>query len=192
MLARTHDLAAFTALSVAIVIVTPQGVTLSTLLVALFANQFGGILPDIDQPTAPFWRNLPTGHFFGKIFSKMSGGHRFICHSLLGGALFAFVCYLVLTFLQPIIPSVQIMLVWWAFVIGLLSHLLMDMLTKEGLPLLLPFPVKIGLPPIKRLRITTGKKVELFIIFPLLIAVNIWLYATHYSQVTEFLHHIAK
>lgn len=192
MLARTHDLAAFTALSVALIVVSPQNVTLSTLLLALFANQLGGILPDIDQPTAPLWRNLPTGHIIGKIFSKMSGGHRFISHSLIGGIAFAVLCYLLLTFFQPVMPHVQIMLVWWSFVIGLTSHLAMDMLTKEGVPLLLPFPVKIGIPPIKHLRITTGKAVELFIIFPGLIAVNIWLYATHYSEVTEFLRHIVK
>ena len=192
MLARTHDLAAFTALSAVVVIAGPGAVTLSTVLVALFANQLGGILPDIDQPTAPLWRNLPTGHIVGKLFSKMSGGHRFISHSLLGGALFAFLGHLLLVFLHPIMPHVDITLVWWAFVIGLASHLVMDMLTREGLPLFLPFPAKLGFPPIKRLRITTGKAVELFVVFPGLIAVNIWLYASHYSQMTDFLHHIVK
>jgi inner membrane protein len=191
MIARTHDLAAFTALSAAAIIMPPPSVSLSTLLLALLANQLGGVAPDIDQPTAPLWRNLPEGHLFGKIFSKLSGGHRFLCHSLLGGALFALVCHFILLFLQPLMPHVQTALVWWAFVIGLASHLVMDMLTKEGVPLFLPFPIKIGFPPAKRLRITTGKAVELFVVFPGLVAINVWLYASHYAQVISFLHRIS-
>lgn len=192
MIARTHDLAAFTALSAVVVFLAPQTVTLSTVLLALLANQLGGIAPDIDQPTAPLWRNLPVTHMFGRLFSRLSGGHRFISHSLIGAALFGMAARFILMFFQPIMPSVNIELVWWAFMIGLASHLLMDMFTKEGVPLLLPLPFKFGIPPIKHLRITTGKKMELFVVFPGLIAINIWLYATHYAQMVAFLHHIAQ
>jgi len=81
MTARTHDLAAITALGIAVLLDPPQAVRLSTVLLAILANQIGGIAPDIDQPTAPFWRNLPEGHFAGKFFGKMLGGHRFLSHS---------------------------------------------------------------------------------------------------------------
>lgn len=192
MIARTHDLAAFTALGVAVVFIQPTPVTLGTLLLALLANQLGGVAPDIDQPTAPLWRNLPAAHIAGKIFSKVNGGHRFISHSLVGIILFALVCRFILLFFQPIMPSVQIELVWWAFMIGLVSHLVMDMFTKEGIPLLLPIPVKIGIPPLRRLRITTGKITELGIIFPGLIIFNIWLYASYYSEMVSFLHRIVR
>ena len=188
MTARTHDVAALTALSLVALTQPIQSLTLSTVLVALLANQIGGIAPDIDQPTAPFWRNLPVGHIVGKIVDKAMGGHRFLSHSLLGLAIFAFLAQALLHILQPILPHVDIHLVWWAFVIGVVSHLVMDTLTKEGVPWLLPIPIKIGLPPVKRFRITTGKFGEMFMVLPALVAVDIWLLASHYDQLLAFVH----
>lgn len=90
MTARTHDAAAITALAL-VVWANPVGkITLGTALIVLLANQIGGIVPDIDQPTAPFWRNLPITRLFGKYFDNLVGGHRFLTHSLLGVALFGF------------------------------------------------------------------------------------------------------
>lgn len=187
MTARTHDLAAITALGVVILVVPLHAVTLSTALVAVLANQIGGIAPDIDQPTAPFWRNLPTGSFIGRIIDKLLGGHRFISHSLLGMVLFGFVTYMFLHFLQPVMPHVDAQLVWYAFLIGMASHLLMDSLTKEGVPWLLPVPVKFGLPPVRALRITTGKLMETLCVFPLLLALDVWLCTTHYTVLLSFI-----
>src|ERR1039458_6513093 len=160
MTGRTHDLAAITALGIVVFIEPTRTITFSTALIAILANQIGGILPDIDQPTAPLWRNLPEGKIFGKVFDKSVGGHRFLTHSLLGLALFGFLTHLLLVFLHPIMPHVNIGLVWWAFFIGMVSHLVMDTFTKEGVPWLLPIPIKFGIPPIKSLRITTGKGIE--------------------------------
>lgn len=188
MTARTHDVAALTALSLVALTQPIQSLTLSTVLVALLANQIGGIAPDIDQPTAPFWRNLPVGHIVGKIVDKAMGGHRFLSHSLLGLAIFAFLAQALLHILQPILPHVDMHLVWWAFIIGVVSHLAMDTLTKEGVPWLLPIPIKIGLPPVKRFRITTGKFGEMFMVLPALVAVDIWLLASHYDQLLVFVH----
>ncbi len=188
MTARTHDLAAITALGAIVIFWPPHAVTLSTLLVGLLANQLGGIAPDIDQPTAPLWRNLPSGHFFGRIFGKLVGGHRFISHSIVGLVLFSFLFKLLLAFLHPIMPHVDTQLVWYAFIIGMASHLVMDMLTKEGVPLLLPVPFKFGFPPVRKFRITTGKHVEVLVVFPLLLALNVWLYASHYTEIVNLLH----
>jgi membrane-bound metal-dependent hydrolase YbcI (DUF457 family) len=188
MIARTHDLAAITALGLVVLVAPLQSVTLSTALVAILANQIGGIAPDIDQPTAPFWRNLPAGSFVGRIVDKALGGHRFISHSLVGLALFGFLSYLFLHFLHPIMPHVDIQLVWYAFLIGVVSHLLMDTLTKEGVPWLLPIPIKFGLPPIKALRITTGKFVETLVVFPALLVLDVWLCANHYTALMAFIH----
>lgn len=187
MTARTHDLAAITALALAALVMPVQTVSLSTVLVGVLANQIGGIVPDIDQPTAPFWRNLPIGRVFGKAFDMLLGGHRFLSHSLLGLALFGLLANLLLRFLHPIMPHVDIQLVWYAFLIGVLSHLIMDTLTKEGVPWLLPIPVKFGIPPLKSLRITTGKHVETLLVFPALILVDIWLFASHYDQLLAFI-----
>ncbi len=182
MTGRTHDLAAFTAL-VAVVLLQPaRTVSLSTLLLSLLANQIGGIAPDIDQPTAPLWRNLPIGSIFGRLFDKLLGGHRFLTHSILGVVLFGYLAKLLLALLNPLLPHTDTGLVLWAFLIGMLSHLVMDTLTKEGVPWLLPVPIKFGLPPLKSLRITTGKKLETLVVFPVLLALTIWLIASHYHQ----------
>jgi inner membrane protein len=188
MTARTHDLAAITALGIAVLIDPLHQVSVATLLLAILANQIGGIAPDIDQPTAPLWRNLPEGNFFGKIVDKALGGHRFLSHSILGLALFGFLTNLLLHFLHPLMPHVDIQLVWYAFLIGMLSHLVMDTLTKEGVPWLLPIPMKFGVPPLKKFRITTGKHVETLVVFPLLLALDIWLCATHYDSIVAFIH----
>jgi inner membrane protein len=192
--ARTHDVAAATAL-VAVVALLPEQptMTLSTVILALIANQAGGIVPDIDQPTAPFWRNLPIGGIFGKVIAKMLGGHRFITHSLLGVGLVGFLFWTLLHFLQPIMPNVQIDYVWWALMIGMFSHLVMDTFTKEGVPWLLPIPIKFGFPPVKRLRITTGKWTESFVTLPLLLAIALAICLIYYSDLLAFLHnHITR
>jgi len=192
MTARTHDVAAATALAVLVLAYTPEPLRLSTLLVALLANQLGGIAPDIDQPTAPLWRNLPEGHFVGKAFGKLLGGHRFISHSLLGFALFGWLANLLLHFLHPIMPHVDIQLVWYAFLIGYASHLVMDSFTKEGVPWLLPIPFKFGVPPLRRMRITTGKAMETLVLLPLLIAFDVWLCVSHYNEFASMLRHIIR
>jgi inner membrane protein len=189
MTARTHDLAAITALSLVYILRPEQTITLATAIIAIFANLVGGITPDIDQPTAPLWRNLPVGKVLGKIFDKLLGGHRFLTHSILGLVIFGYLAHLLLMFLHPIMSSVNTGLVWWAFVIGFLSHLVMDTLTKEGVPWLLPLPFKFGVPPLKQWRITTGKWVEVWVVFPLLLVFNGLFYWAHYQRILDILHH---
>ena len=189
MRARTHDVAAATAL-LGVVVALPElpTVTLSTVVAALIANQIGGIIPDIDQPTAPLWRNLPIGGLFGKVVGKMLGGHRFLTHSLLGLALVGLASQALLLFIHPLLPHVQTQYVWWALMIGMVSHLVMDTFTKEGVPWLLPIPVKFGIPPLRRLRVTTGKWTENFIVLPLLIIIAGIICALYYTPLLAFLH----
>jgi inner membrane protein len=189
MTARTHDLAAITALSVVFLVEPTRTITLSTAILCVLFNLIGGITPDIDQPTAPFWRNLPVGKYFGKVTDKLLGGHRFLTHSILGLALFGFLAHLLLVFLHPIMPHVNIGFVWWSFMIGMVSHLVMDTFTKEGVPWLLPIPYKFGFPPLKKLRITTGKAVETFIVFPGLAIFLAVFYWANYQAILAFLHH---
>ncbi len=188
MTARTHDLAALTALGAVVLIQPARTITLATVVICILANLIGGITPDIDQPTAPFWHNLPIGKFFGKIFDDLAGGHRFLTHSILGLAIFGFAVKALLLFLHPIMRDVNIGLVWWSFMIGMLSHLVMDTFTKEGVPWLLPIPIKFGFPPVKHLRIRTGHAAEKFIVFPLLLVINIFMYLDNYQKVLSILH----
>lgn len=188
MTGRTHDLAAFTALGVVAMLAPPPALTLATALAAVLANLIGGIAPDIDEPTAPFWRNLPVMRLFGRFAGRILGGHRFLTHSLLGVALFGLGARLLLEFLSPLMGNIDRDIVWIAFMIGLLSHLVMDSFTKEGVPWLLPLPFKFGFPPLRALRLTTGKWVEASIIFPGLLALDgviCWLF---YQPILAFLH----
>lgn len=186
MIARTHDLAAITGLTVVVIILAPlPPLSLATILVALLANQLGGIAPDIDQPTAPFWRNLPIGGLFGRMVGRMLGGHRFLTHSLLGVWLVGFLFHTLLGFLQPIMPNVETEYVWWAFMIGMVSHLIMDSFTKEGVPWLLPIPIKFGFPPVRKFRITTGKFAEKYIIFPVLALILIAICCVYYPDLVD-------
>lgn len=188
MTGRTHDLAAVTALG-AVAILHPIGmVRLSTVIAALIANQIGGILPDIDQPTAPLWKNLPIARLFGKFAGRLLGGHRFLTHSILGIVLFGSLARMLLAFIHPLMPNVDVGLVWWAFIIGVVSHLLMDSLTEEGVPWLLPIPVKFGFPPVKRWRIKTGQWFEKLVVFPGLILIVVWLTASHYQYLVQLIH----
>jgi inner membrane protein len=188
MTGRTHDLAAITSLLVVVLVEPLHSMTLSTALIAVLANQIGGIAPDIDQPTAPLWRNLPIGRIVGKVTDKFLGGHRFLTHSIAGLVLFGALAALLLTFLHPLLLHANERYIWWAFIIGMISHLVMDTFTKEGVPWLLPIPVKFGFPPAKRLRITTGKRVESLVVFPLLLVIDVWLCTSHYQLLQVFIH----
>src|SRR3954470_17079410 len=156
MTGRTHDMAAFTALTLVVLSHPLPEITVGTGLVAIAANLIGGIAPDIDQPTAPFWRNLPIGSIFGRFFGKLLGGHRFLSHSVIGIIIFGVLFEFILNFLQPSIPKINLNVVWWAFMIGFVSHLIMDTFTTEGVPWLLPLPYKFGIPPVRSLRVPTG------------------------------------
>jgi membrane-bound metal-dependent hydrolase YbcI (DUF457 family) len=63
----------------------------------------------------------------------------------------------------------------------------MDSFTKEGVPWLLPIPFKFGFPPLRRLRVTTGKGMESFVVLPLLIALTTWLCASNYTALAEII-----
>jgi inner membrane protein len=192
MTGRTHDLAAFTALGVIVLSHPIQNITLSTAIVAVVANMIGGIAPDIDQPTAPFWRNLPIGGVVGRTMAKLLGGHRFLSHSIIGIFLFGLFAHYLLNILHPSFPNLDMQIIWWAFMIGFVSHLVMDTITREGVPWLLPIPIKFGIPPLKVFRIVTGGFVERFVIFTGLILFNGYLYFTNYAQFLDILKNHIK
>lgn len=192
MTARTHDLAAITLLGVVFLSQPGRPLRLSTAILALLANLIGGITPDIDQPTAPFWRNLPVGKYFGRVFNSVSGGHRFITHSIAGLFIFGFLAHWLLIFFKPVMGQVNIGYIWWAYMLGMLSHLIMDSFTKEGVPWLLPLPFKFGFPPLRRLRLTTDKAVEKFIVFPGLLIFNGLWFNLHYQQLLAILRQISN
>lgn len=191
MTGRTHDLAAFTTLTYIITAQHLVPMSFATALVALGANMMGGIAPDIDQPTAALWNKLPAGSVIGRLLTPLLGGHRLISHSLVGIALFGFVFNWALGMLHSVL-LVDMAVVWRAFMIGFVSHLVMDTLTREGVPWLFPIPIRFGFPPFRFLRIKTGGMLEKAVIFPGLLIANIYLFYTYHAVFLDFLRHYIK
>lgn len=191
MTGRTHDLAAFTALTFVMATHTLPQMTLATALVAFSANMIGGLAPDIDQPTAALWHRMRAGGIIGRIVKPFLGGHRYISHSLIGIFLFGFVAKIILNAMSSFL-IVDMQVVWWSFMIGFVSHLLMDTFTTEGVPWLFPIPFKFGIPPLRALRIKTSGVVEKSFVFPGLLLINAYLIYAYYHKFLEFLHQIKR
>lgn len=119
---------------------------------------FAALVPDIDTPGSMISRMLgPVGMILSWAVRKIGGGHRKITHSLLGVALVAlpFMWCVTSWRLQPWIAA--------AFVLGYIMHILADMTTISGCPLLWPVNRhNYGLH-----LITTNKGVEHLVIVPL-------------------------
>jgi inner membrane protein len=179
MTSRTHDLAAFTALNLVVATQTLPKISLPTALVALGACFLGGLAPDSDTSTSGFWQKIPAGSILGKLVGPLIGAHRHISHSLLGVILFGLGAKYLLGLASAVV-LVDMNIVWFAFMIGLVSHLLIDTLTTEGVPWLLPLPFHIGFPPFREYRVKTGGFVEKFVIFPLLLLGNGYLFYNFY------------
>lgn len=191
MTGRTHDLAAFTALTYVARNHGTQDMTLATMIVAFSANLIGGLAPDIDQPTADLWNRIPAGSVIGRIICPVLGGHRLISHSLVGIVVFGVVTKYLLNIMHTVL-LVDMNIVWWAFMIGFISHLLMDTITREGVPWLFPIPLHLGIPPLKALRMKTGGLLENSVVFPGLIVLNAYLYYHNYHKILDFLRHHVK
>jgi inner membrane protein len=165
MTGRTHDLISFASLLTVVSLHPPSNLNLITAIASMMGGVVGALVPDMDQATNHLWDLLPAGNFVGKIFRNLMLQHRTISHSILGGFIFYnMLLYIIPKILNP--EYVNISLVIASLMIGYISHLFADCFTKEGLPLFFPFQFKIGIPPIKSFRITTGKFVETFIFFP--------------------------
>ncbi len=188
MTGRTHDMSAFTALTLTVIILPLQHITLATGITAVAANLVGGLTPDIDQPTAKLWHDIPAGTIVGRIIDPFLGGHRTISHSIIGVVLFGYLSKIGLTALSHVL-LVNMTFVWWAFMIGFISHIIMDLFTHEGEPLLFPINFHFGFPPLKELRIKTGGIIEKLIVFPGLILINAYLFYAYYAKFLDFLKH---
>ncbi|RJR29101.1 metal-dependent hydrolase [Candidatus Microgenomates bacterium] len=173
MTGKTHDVIAFASLLTVAAYFPPGELNVATASACVVGNIVGATLPDVDQATNKLWDMLPGGDYLGRVFHKLFLGHRTLTHSLIG-------VYLVHLLLQFVLPKIlnPSYIVWHtvyvSMMIGVLTHLAGDSLTKDGLPLLFPLKVKIGFPPFEAFRITTGKWIENIIVFPAAIAYIFW------------------
>ena len=180
MISRTHSVGALALLLTIEAYFPAAGLNISTIAVALVANEIGSLLPDIDQASNRLWDLLPGGNLLGKIFKNLFLSHRTLSHSLVG----LFLIYkgsgwLIYKLFNPLFVNPTI--IFWALMIGYMSHLFLDSITEEGLPLLFPIKWKIGFPPFKKLRIKTGHWMENWIIFPGIIGYILWLILARYG-----------
>lgn len=185
MTGRTHDLAAFTLLTASVAYFPLQEMTLATGIVAFSANMLGGLAPDIDQTTSSIWGKFRFGRILSSVISPLFGKHRFVSHSILGIIIFSFGSRFLLNLMGQVL-LVNMDIVWLAFMLGFVSHLLTDMLTRDGIPLLFPIPVRFGFPPLKAFRIKTNGMVEKTIIFPGLILLNMYIFYMNYEKFLLF------
>jgi inner membrane protein len=191
MTGRTHDLAALTTLTFAVTYLTLPPITVGTALTSIAANLIGGAIPDIDQPAAKLWRRLPAGSIIGSIVRPFFGAHRSISHSILGVLVFGFLSYSALNYIRTFIIA-DMNVVWVSFMLGIISHLIMDAITKDGIPLFFPLTFRFGFPPIRKLRITTGTILESSLVFPGLLLLNAFLIYINYEKFWEFIRSIAR
>ena len=124
----------------------------AALLVALTVVALGALLPDIDhihgalaeERVAGVRVLRPVAWGLGSLF-----GHRGPTHSLLALAA------LLLLGQWPGLPWAAGNFGWligWGFA----PHLAADALTKSGIPLFWPLRARVGFPPVRQLRFTTG------------------------------------
>ena len=159
-------------------------VSLGTVLgaLAIIAVMVGALVPDLDQPTANIWHRLLGSNTLGNVFQFFSGGHRHLTHSLIGiVAIGALLRAGVLHLINPQYTSHAFTLLY-AFMIGYLSHPVVDTFTDQGVPWFWPLRLNIKIPPgPEEMRITTNSFVELVIIRGGLIAVAVLLLQSHWS-----------
>lgn len=191
MTARTHDMFAFALLVTAAALYPPATITLPTVMTSLVGNIVGGLIPDMDQASNKLYDLLPGSDFTGKILRRLFFGHRNISHSLLGG----YLLYKLLDFALPRLfnsnyVDTHILLI--SIMLGFISHLIADGITKEGIPLFYPFPIKVGLPPIRFLRLTTDTWVEHIVVLPLVVLYTGWFFYDHQTVFFSLFMHLTR
>ena len=105
--------------------------------------------------------------------------HRNFTHSVVSLGLFGGLVWY-LASLMPIYWGISPALLTLGFVIGYGSHLLADMLTVQGVPLLWPWRASLGIPPkpFEGIRIVSGGWFEQLVFFPILnliLILTVWL-----------------
>lgn len=132
---------------------------------AFLTCAFGSVLPEVDKPDSLVGRFFPFSGFLHERF-----GHRGLTHSLLGLAL------AMASFAPLVLWRFEL---WLALFLGYLSHLVLDMATLEGVPLLWPKTTRCVFPGRDDLRLdqskpSTGRKEAVLSALLLALAIGLW------------------
>lgn len=110
---------------------------LTLALPTIIGGAIGGLLPDTDLPTSKLGRKIyPISWLINKMF-----GHRGFTHSILCAILVSVMFYLPVIY-YPDILGITYRQIVIGISAGYISHLLLDMSTTSGVPLLHPFTKK--------------------------------------------------
>jgi inner membrane protein len=189
MTARTHDAFAFASLITIGAFFPPENLNVATLIVSVIGADIGALIPDMDGGGNRLWHMLPAGEKLGKVLRRVFYKHRTLSHSLIGGFLiFKFLEWVLYKLLNPAFLDPQIVLA--SIMIGYISHIIADMLTEEGVPLLFPININFGFPPIKKVRIKTGKSFENFVVYPAIWVYLIWFINANQEKLIKILQSV--
>lgn len=178
MTSRTHDAIAFASLVTVAVFVPLPHMNLLTAMGAVVAADIGALIPDMDTAGNRLWELLPQGAKVGKVLRNIFYKHRTFTHSILGVfTIYKFLDWIVPKLLNSAYVDPQIILM--SIMIGIVSHLVSDSFTEEGIPLFFPFRFTFGIPPIRSWRITTGKWFETYVVYPVVWVYLLWFVYTH-------------
>jgi inner membrane protein len=123
--------------------------------VMLAAAGVASVLPDIDHPASKVGRSVPVV----PTVTRIAFGHRGMLHSLLAA--------LAVGLVVALVGGHNLGMAVFA---GYLAHLVGDMLTPSGVPLLWPLPLRLRVPLVH-----TGGIIERLLVFPVAaVAVVIW------------------
>ncbi|WP_427910126.1 metal-dependent hydrolase [Pelotomaculum schinkii] len=124
-----------------------------TTVIAAVTGGIAALLPDIDSPKSFLGSRVPLA----PSAIRMTLGHRGPLHSLAAaGAVYVLFQW----YLPQVLTGLSLGLNYWIFW-GYASHLLLDMLTPEGVPLLWPVQGRLAVPIA-----STGSILERFMVFP--------------------------
>ncbi len=171
---KTHNVFGLAELLTVLINYPQNSLGVATVLAGLIANAIGSILPDIDQASNKLWSLVPGGNWTGNWLRKIFISHRSVSHSILG----TYIAYKIIYWVIPNLFNnnfINVNVVIFSLMIGYVSHILIDGITEEGVPLLWPIPWKLGFPPFKSWRIKTGHWFEKWVVFPLIVLYIGWI-----------------
>jgi len=183
MTGKTHQIIGQTVGLTTYFVLAGNGYDPATFAFTVVVSSVAALLPDIDQPSSSLWRSIPMGRTAGAFVDPFIK-HRNLSHSLLGTVIVGAAAYW-LTSLMPSYWGVNTEIILWVFLASYLSHLVADMVTVEGIPLLFPYQRMFGVPPrpFQGVRIVTGKWFENRVIFPIVNIVLVLIIIIHWDKI---------
>ena len=136
MTGKTHQIVGICAGFTYYITQTNSSYNPATLGAVVIGSHFATLLPDIDTAAGKFWQSIPYGKYFGRVIDPFLE-HRNLTHSILGIG----IVFYGLRYLLDISPDYwgwdkPLLLTVW--MIAFISHLLIDMITVQGIPLFFP------------------------------------------------------